>query len=305
MCSLCLWFMGSGSSFRFLSLKINIRVSLTHAYRLLLSCCSIAKLSRCLRVCAAATSLLSSFGVQHFNEQVVAGHVAVQVFVVKVLFGLQADGSDLRQPEEQLAELVRLLRVVAHDVVQERRVDLFLDTFHQVKVLQVFHIYRRKKQKRWIFQEQKNCETQLCLNNIYLNEQLHASFTPLIGLFFYESGTMFFLILYEFLKKGVFSIYVALIILLFSVCGTMKASRYMLLKKSSNHVAKYFLPPSESSPETTSAEGIWQRQNKGSPERLVPQESMNNVGQRSRPTSSRAAPEPQRFHPSLLYNHKS
>lgn len=90
--------------------------------------------------------VLSSLGVQHFNEQVVAGHVAVQVLVVKVLLGLQADRSDLRQPEEQLAELVRLLRVVAHDVVQERRVDLLLDTFYQVEVLQVFHIYRRKEQ---------------------------------------------------------------------------------------------------------------------------------------------------------------
>lgn len=92
--------------------------------------------------------LLSSLGVEHFNEQVVAGHVAVQMFVVEVLFGLQADRSDLRQPEEQLAELVRLLRVVAHDVVQERCVDLLLDTFYQVKVLQVLHIYRRKKKKR-------------------------------------------------------------------------------------------------------------------------------------------------------------
>lgn len=90
---------------------------------------------------------LSSLGVQHFNEQVVAGHISVQVFVVKVFFGLQADRSDLWQPEEQLAELVRLLRVVAHDVVQERCVDLFLDTFYQVKVLQVFHIYRRKKKR--------------------------------------------------------------------------------------------------------------------------------------------------------------
>lgn len=103
----------------------------------------------CARLCGGRP-LLSSLGVQHFNEQVVAGHVAVQVFVVKVLFGLQADGSDLRQPEQQLAELVRLLRVVAHDVVQERRVDLFLDTFHQVKVLQVLHIYRKRGKKKFI-----------------------------------------------------------------------------------------------------------------------------------------------------------
>lgn len=84
--------------------------------------------------------LLSSLGVQHLDEQVVAGHVAVQVFVVQVLLGLQADGSDLRQPQEQLAELVRLLRVVAHDVVQQRRVDLLLHALHQVEVLQVLHV---------------------------------------------------------------------------------------------------------------------------------------------------------------------
>lgn len=84
--------------------------------------------------------LLSSLGVQHLDEQVVAGHVAVQVFVVQVLLRLQADGSDLRQPQEQLAKLVRLLRVVAHDVVQQRRVDLLLHALHQVEVLQVLHV---------------------------------------------------------------------------------------------------------------------------------------------------------------------
>lgn len=70
-----------------------------------------------LRYGVGAVAPLSSFCMQHFNEQVVAGHVAVQVFVVKVLFGLQAYGSDLRQPEEQLAKLVSLLGIVTHDVV--------------------------------------------------------------------------------------------------------------------------------------------------------------------------------------------
>lgn len=130
--------MRSGSSdFVF---RIDLRTSL--ACRLIRSSRSVAELPRCLR----GGLLLSPLGVQHFNEQVVAGHVAVQVFVVEVLLGLQADRSDLRQPEEQLAELVRLLRVVAHDVVQERRVDLLLDAFHQVKVLQVFHICRREEE---------------------------------------------------------------------------------------------------------------------------------------------------------------
>lgn len=82
---------------------------------------------------------------KHFNEQVVAGHVPVQVFVVKVFFGLQADGSDLWQPEEQLAKLVCLLRIVTHDVVQQRCVDLLLDTLHEVKVLQVLDIYQKNE----------------------------------------------------------------------------------------------------------------------------------------------------------------
>ena len=97
--------------------------------------------------CGLHSLLLSSLGVQHFNEQVVAGHVAVQVFVVKVFFRLQADGSDLRQPEEQLAKLVRLLWIVAHDVVQQCCVDLLLDTFYQVEVLQVLYIYEKKQRK--------------------------------------------------------------------------------------------------------------------------------------------------------------
>lgn len=92
--------------------------------------------------------LLSSLGMKHFNEQVVAGHVAVQVFVVKVFFSLQADGSDLWQPEEQLAKLVCLLWVVTHDIVQQRCVDLLLDTLYQVEVLQVLHIYRSQQIKR-------------------------------------------------------------------------------------------------------------------------------------------------------------
>lgn len=78
---------------------------------------------------------------QHFNEQVVAGHISVQVFVVQVFFSLQTDGADLRQPEQQLAKLISLLWVVAHDVVQQRCVYLLLYTLHQVKVLQVLHIW--------------------------------------------------------------------------------------------------------------------------------------------------------------------
>ncbi|TNN62059.1 hypothetical protein EYF80_027730 [Liparis tanakae] len=59
----------------------------------------------------------------------------------------EADGSDLWQPEEQLAKLVCLLWVVTHDIVQQRCVDLLLDTLYQVEVLQVLHIYRRQQIK--------------------------------------------------------------------------------------------------------------------------------------------------------------
>lgn len=83
---------------------------------------------------------LGAFGVQHLDEQVVAGHVAIQVLVVQILLSLQADGADLRQSQQQLAEFICLLWVVTHDVVEQCRVHLLLDAFHQVEVLQVLHV---------------------------------------------------------------------------------------------------------------------------------------------------------------------
>lgn len=82
----------------------------------------------------------SSFCMQHLNKQVVAGNVAVQVFVVQIFLGLQADGADLRQPQQQLAEFICLLWVVTHDVIKQRCVHLLLNALHQVEVLQVLHI---------------------------------------------------------------------------------------------------------------------------------------------------------------------
>ena len=91
---------------------------------------------------------------QHLDQQVVVGDVPVQVLVVQVLLGLHADGPDLREAEQQLPELLRLLRVVAHRVVQQGGVDLLLDAFHQLEVLQVFDIWIKKKQTtifQWCF----------------------------------------------------------------------------------------------------------------------------------------------------------
>lgn len=93
---------------------------------------------------------LSPLGVQHLDEEVVVGHVPVQVLVVQVLLRLQADGPDLWQAQKQLPELLRLLRVVAQGVVQQGRVHLLLDTFHQLEVLEVFDIWiEKEKKKRW------------------------------------------------------------------------------------------------------------------------------------------------------------
>lgn len=84
---------------------------------------------------------LGSFRVQHFDEEVIVGYVPVQVLAVQVFFRLQADGPDFRQSQEQLPKFLRLLRVVAHRVVQQGGVHLFLDPFHQLEVLKVFDIW--------------------------------------------------------------------------------------------------------------------------------------------------------------------
>lgn len=81
-----------------------------------------------------------TFCMQHLNEQVVAGHVAVQVLVVKIFLGLQADGADLRQSQQQLAEFICLLWVVTHDVIEQCCVHLLLNALHQVEILQVLHV---------------------------------------------------------------------------------------------------------------------------------------------------------------------
>lgn len=95
---------------------------------------------RCVRRVDSEMPRSGAFCMQHLDEQVVAGHIAVQVLVVKVFLGLQADGADLRQPQQQLAEFICLLRVVAHDVIEQCRVHLLLNALHQVEVLQVLHV---------------------------------------------------------------------------------------------------------------------------------------------------------------------
>lgn len=77
---------------------------------------------------------------QHLNEQVIVGDIPIQVLVVEVFLGLHADGPDFRQPKKELSEFLRLLWVVANRVVQQGSVHLFLDTFHQLEVLEILDV---------------------------------------------------------------------------------------------------------------------------------------------------------------------
>lgn len=90
-------------------------------------------------VCA---SHASSLGVQHLNEQVVAGHLSAQMHVAQVVLCLRAEGAELRQPHNQLAELLLELRVGGQSVLQQSPVHLLLDALHEGLVLQQLHICR-------------------------------------------------------------------------------------------------------------------------------------------------------------------
>ena len=79
-------------------------------------------------------------GVQHFYEQVVAGHLPAQVHVAQVVLRLGAEGSELRQPLAQLAVLIQELRVGAQGVLKQRSVHLLLDPLHERLVLQELHV---------------------------------------------------------------------------------------------------------------------------------------------------------------------
>lgn len=77
-------------------------------------------------------------GVQHLSEQGVAGQVTQQVALVQVLLHLQADAADLWQPEQQLAELVRLTALC---VLHESSVHLLLGLLHLPAALDRLHIW--------------------------------------------------------------------------------------------------------------------------------------------------------------------
>ena len=81
-----------------------------------------------------------SLGVQHLNEQIVAGHLSAQMHVAQVVLSLRAEGAQLRQSYDQLTELLLELRVGGQGVLQQSPVHLLLDTLHKSLVLQQLHI---------------------------------------------------------------------------------------------------------------------------------------------------------------------
>lgn len=79
-------------------------------------------------------------GVQHLGKQGVTGQVPQQVALVQVLLYLQADAAYFRQPEQQLAEFIRLAWVCVQSVVHQSPVHPLLGALHLPAVLHRFHI---------------------------------------------------------------------------------------------------------------------------------------------------------------------
>lgn len=92
-----------------------------------------------------------SLGVQHFDEEVVARHLPAQVFITQVIFGLRAQRSELGKAHENLTEPVRILRIDAERVLQQRCVHLFVHVFDVRLILQQFHICREGEREMTLF----------------------------------------------------------------------------------------------------------------------------------------------------------
>lgn len=95
--------------------------------------------------CPACPSHTCPFGVQHFNEQIVTGHLTTQVHVAQVVLGLHAEGAHLCQRNQQLAELFLELRVGCQGILQKSSIHLLLDPLHKGLVLQHLYICKQKE----------------------------------------------------------------------------------------------------------------------------------------------------------------
>lgn len=75
------------------------------------------------------------FGVQHLGQQGVTRQVPQQVALVQVLLHLQADAAHFRQPEQKLAEFIRLAWVCVQRVLHQSPVHSLLSALHLPAVL--------------------------------------------------------------------------------------------------------------------------------------------------------------------------
>lgn len=114
---------------------ISLALSLLHTHTV-----SPRETTRDGRASCVPPSHTRSLGVQHLDEQVVAGHLSAQMHVAQVVLSLRAEGAQLRQPYDQLAELLLELRVGGQGVLQQSPVHLLLDALHEGLVLQQLHI---------------------------------------------------------------------------------------------------------------------------------------------------------------------
>lgn len=89
---------------------------------------------------AACPSHTRPLSMQHFNKQVVAGHLSTQMHVTQVVLCLCAEGPQLWQPNHQLAKLLLELWVGGYGILQQSPIHLLLDTLHECLVLQQLHI---------------------------------------------------------------------------------------------------------------------------------------------------------------------
>lgn len=80
------------------------------------------------------------FGVQHLGQQGVTGQVPQQVALVQVFLHLQADAAHFRQPEQKLAEFIRLAWVCVECVIHQSPVHSLLSALHLPVVLHQLHI---------------------------------------------------------------------------------------------------------------------------------------------------------------------
>lgn len=87
---------------------------------------------------------------QHLYQQVVAGHLSTHVHVAQVVLSLRAEGAQLWQPYQQLAELLLELGVGGQGVFQQSRVHLLLDALHEHLVLQQLYICTYKGEENWL-----------------------------------------------------------------------------------------------------------------------------------------------------------